>query len=269
MKAVSQMLSEAAQQNPDLAPYYEFHRALAELREETRGEITATLEMRDEEALEARLLQGLSLLSFAQLPVEADRFAQLVSRVAQVVKDYDPELVEQAVDESPAELLAVARQRFERTQGSGDQGDARDKPTFAEMAVDLALKPYLEWAAEQMMPFVDQERWKRSYCPICGSAPDFATLDKESGARHLLCPRCSSEWRYRRMGCPFCDNADHTQIVYYPSEDGVYRLYVCQECRHYLKTLDLRKTARAVLLSVERVATVAMDVAATEEGYRQ
>ena len=235
----------------------------------TKGEIIATLEMTDEEALQARLLQGLALLSFAQLPVEADGFAQLVSRVAEVLRDSDQGLAEQTVPESPAECLALARERFESGQGSGERGEAADAPTLAQAAVDQALKPYLEWAAERMMPFVDLERWKRSTCPICGGAPDFATLDAESGARQLLCSRCSSQWRYRRLGCPFCDTGDHAKTVYYPSEDGVYRLYVCQECRRYLKTMDLRETARAVLLPVERVATVAMDVAATREGYGQ
>ena len=94
MKTASEMLAEAAQQNPDLAPYYEFHLALLELKEEAKGEITAVLEMSDEEALEARLLQGLPMLSFEQLPVGADQFAKLVSRVAELLKDYDPELAD-------------------------------------------------------------------------------------------------------------------------------------------------------------------------------
>lgn len=269
MESVSEMLTEAARQNPDLAPYYEFHRSLSELQEQAKGEITATLEMADEEALRARLLQCLPLLPFVQVPIEADRFAQLVSRVAEVLGDYDPELAEQTVPESPAECLDLARRRFKRGQGGGEREELQDEPTLAELSVDLALKPYLEWAAEQMMPFVDQDLWKRSCCPVCGGAPDFATLDAEAGARHLVCSRCSSEWRYRRLGCPFCETADHTKIVYYPSEDGVYRLYVCQKCRRYLKTIDLRETARAILLPVERVATVTMDVAATKEGYRK
>ena len=111
-------------------------------------------------------------------------------------------------------------------------------------------------------------RWKRSYCPTCGGVPDFATLGAEVGARYLLCSRCNSQWLYRRLGCPFCDTTDHTKVAYYTSEDSVYRLYVCQECRRYLKTLDTRETARTVLLPVERVTTVAMDVAAQQEGYR-
>ena len=268
MQTASEMLIEAARQQPDLAPYYELHRALLELQEKAKGEITATLELTDEEALQARLLRGLQLLSFAQLPIEADRFAELVSRLAQVLTEYDPGLAEQTVPESPAECLALARRRYEEGQASGEQGEAQDEATLAQVAVDLALKPYLEWAAEQVMSFVDQDRWKWGYCPVCGGAPDFAALGAESGARHLLCSRCNSQWRYRRLGCPFCDTTDYAKVVYYPGKDGIYRLYVCEECRHHLKTIDLRETATAVLLPVERITTVAMDVAARQEGYR-
>jgi FdhE protein len=235
---------------------------------QAKAEISGTLDLVEGDPARIRQLQGLPLVSFAQLPVHAERLAELVSAVAQVLSDYDPELAEQTLPESPAECLALARQQFEEGQAGREPGEAQGKFTLAQASVDLALRPYLEWAAEQVWSHVDQERWKQSYCPVCGGAPDFATLDKESGARQLLCSRCSSQWNYRRLGCPFCDTTDHTKLMYYPSEDGIYRLYVCQECRHYLKTIDLRETARAVLLPVERITTVAMDVAAQQEGYR-
>lgn len=267
MQTVSEAVTEAARQNPDLASYYKFQRTLLQILNQTRAEISGTLEMVDEEALQTRLVQGLPLLSFAQLPIEAQRFAELVSTIAQLLRDYDPDLAE-PVPHSPAECLTLAQQRFGEGQAHGEKDGESEEITLAQMAVDLALKPYLEWAAEQVLPHVDQQRWKRNYCLVCGGAPDFATLDAEVGARYLVCSRCSSQWPYRRLGCPFCETTDHTKIVYYPSEDGIYRLYVCQACRRYLKTIDLRQVGRTVLLPVERVTTVAMDAAAMQEGYR-
>jgi FdhE protein len=102
---------------------------------------------------------------------------------------------------------------------------------------------------------------------VCGGAPDLAALEAETGARHLLCSRCNSKWLYPRVKCPFCGTTDHAKLAYYPSEDGVYRLYVCRGCRRYLKTVDLREVQREVLLPVERITTVAMDAAARNEGY--
>jgi FdhE protein len=268
MYTVSEALAEAAQKEPDLAAYYELHRALLELLEEARGEIKATLEMADEEALQGRVLQGLPLVSFAQLPIEAERFARLAAEIAPVLTDYNVDVGDRTLPATAAGWVSLAQQRFEEGKMTGEQSGEPEEATLAQMVTDLALKPYLEWAAEQVLPYVDQERWRRGYCPVCGGAPDFATLGEEAGARHMLCSRCSSQWLYRRLGCPFCGNTDHTRLAYYPSEDGVHRLYVCRECRRYLKAIDLRKAGRTVLLPVERVTTVAMDAAAVQEGYR-
>ncbi|MFQ5814781.1 MAG: formate dehydrogenase accessory protein FdhE, partial [Anaerolineae bacterium] len=176
MQTISEALTEAAQREPDLAPYYELHRTLLELQEEARGEITATLEMADEEALPRRLLQGLPLISFAQLPIEAERFARLAQAIAQVLTDYEVDVGEdRALPDAAAEWVSLAQQRFEEGQAGGEQSGEPGEATLAQMAVDLALKPYLEWAAEQVLPHVDQQHWKRGYCPVCGGAPDFAT----------------------------------------------------------------------------------------------
>jgi FdhE protein len=166
--------------------------------------------------------------------------------------------------------LSLAEKRFEQgiADGSEEKTPEETDMGLVKMAVDLALQPHLEWAAEQVMPHVDQESWKRGYCPACGGAPDFAVLIEETGARHLLCSRCRSQWLYKRLACPFCNNTDHTKLLYYPSEDEVYRLYVCQACKHYLKAIDLRKATHKVVLAVEPLLTVAMDLAAQEQGYK-
>ena len=264
MQTISEALAEAAQQEPDLAPYYELYKALLELQNEAKEEIAATLEMADEEALQSRLKQGLSLLSFAQLPIEAARFAALAVEIAQVLIAYDVEAGDRTLPVTDAEWVSLAQQEFNVEQ---EIEQAETEATLAHKAAQVALRPYLAWAAEQVMPHVNQEHWRRDCCPVCGGAPDFATMDAESGARHLLCSRCDSQWLYRRIGCPFCGATDQTKIAYYPSENNVYRLYVCQECKRYLKTLDLRETNRAVLLPVERIVTGAMDAAAQQQGY--
>lgn len=265
---ILQALEEAEVQNPELSAYYRFHRALFKVLDQIKGEISRTLGVAGGEALQARLLQGLPALSFVQLPLEAEQLAHLVSVVAQLLMDYDPELAGQMIPDSPAECLALARQRFEEGQAGKEYGGERGEITLAQVSADLALKPYLEWAAEQVLPHLNQELWRRGYCPVCGGAPDFAALDEETGARHLLCSRCDNLWLYRRLGCPFCGTTDHTKLFYYPSEDNVYRLYVCEACQRYLKAIDLREAGREVLLPVERVTTVAMDAAAWQKGYR-
>jgi FdhE protein len=262
-----QALAEAGSQDERLSTYYAFHRDLLQVLNQVKAEMSVALELVDEEALQARVAQGLPLISFDQLPVEEKSFAELVSTVAQLLLDYNPDLREQKLPESSTECYALALRRFEENQATNQGNRGQDQPSLTQMAVDLALKPYLEWAAEQVLHYVDQEHWRQGYCPVCGGAPDFASLEAESGARQLLCSRCSSKWLYPRVKCPFCTTTDHTKLLYYPSENGVYRLYVCQACSRYLKTIDLREVQKEVLLPVERITTAAMDAAARTEGY--
>ncbi|MFN2183467.1 MAG: formate dehydrogenase accessory protein FdhE [Anaerolineae bacterium] len=272
-RAVLGALEAAGTQEPDLRTYYELHRTLFEMLALARGHISAKFEMLDNATLQARLDEGLPLLSFGQVPLEPDRFARLVSAVADVLVESNPDLAGQKLPASSTECLALARRRFKEgqaihKQASVDLGGALGETSLAQVSVDLALKPYLEWAAEQVLAHVEEGHWKRDYCPACGGAPDLAFLEEESGTRHLLCSRCSSQWSHRRLGCPFCGTRDHTKLSYYLGEDEIYRLYVCQACRRYLKVIDLRKADRQVLLPVERITTLHMDVAAQQEGYR-
>lgn len=42
-------------------------------------------------------------------------------------------------------------------------------------------------------------------------------------------------------------------------ESHLYRLYVCEECRSYIKAIDLRCTESEVLLPLERMMAEGMD----------
>jgi FdhE protein len=266
-QAVLDALQKATDEDPDLSTYFESYRALYEAQALAKAGISASLEMVDDEALQARLAQGLPMLSFDQLPLEPERFAELVSEVAGLLEEHEPDLAGQALCDDGADCLALARQRFRDMQARTDESVDDSEATLAEVSVDLALNPYLEWAAEFVLPHVDQQRWRRKYCPVCGGSPDFSYLEEDAGTRYLLCSRCSGSWLYHRLGCPFCGTSDHTKISYYLGDDKVYRLYVCQACQRYLKTIDLRGLARQVQFPVERVTTLSMDVAAHEAGY--
>lgn len=262
-----QVLAEAANQDQKLTDYYEFHRNLLEILHQAKADVRATLKMVDQRALTARVDQGLPLVSFDQLPVNESDFGQLVGTVVELLIDYDPDAWQETPSESIDDSLVLARRRFDENQaGHNGPGDG-EMPSVVQMAVDLALKPYLEWAAEQVLEHVDREGWNRPYCPVCGGAPDFAALEAETGRRLLLCSRCNAQWPFARVRCPFCETTDHKKLAYYPGENGVYRLYVCQACRRYLKAIDLRQVERDVVLPAERITTVAMDAAAQSQGY--
>jgi FdhE protein len=57
--------------------------------------------------------------------------------------------------------------------------------------------------------------------------------------RFLSCGCCGTRWRYRRIGCPFCDSADHHRLSALAIEGEKFlRIDYCQSCGAYLKTYN-------------------------------
>lgn len=272
-------LAAAREKHDELVDLLEFYYDLYELQFQAKAELPPP-EVRDEMAMRWRLEGGIPQLTFDQLHVEPEVLAGLVVQTSQVLERYNPSW-DFEEEHAPGELVALAREIFEtwETLTSPGPGDATSKagesadevaegrrvrPTA--LAVGFGLAPYLYKASDTILSQLDLDRWTQGYCPVCGGRPNFALLEPKRGARQLLCSRCNSLWPYSRVGCPFCRSKEKQN--YYPSEDGVYRLYVCPTCHRYLKTMDRREVQRDVYPVVERLLTVGMDLVAQEEGYR-
>jgi FdhE protein len=117
------------------------------------------------------------------------------------------------------------------------------------------------------MARTDFAGWNRGTCPLCGGEPDLAVITPAAD-RVLICSRCAARWRFEPLTCPFCLNADRSQITSFASRDGRYRLYACDVCQRYLKAYDARRATRPVLPPVDSVATLPLDAAAIQRGYR-
>ena len=261
-------LDRARSEHEDLAGLLDLYGALATVQYEAKAQVHVDLDALDEVTIRQRVAEGLPQLTFGDLSLEPVAFARLVKDITGVLVDHSSDWAEVAtsMDEpTSGELMKLARDSFEgKTRLSEPDLSASG---LMGLAIEFALVPHLERAAEALLPRVDQSLWLRGYCPVCGAVPDLALLDEESGARHLLCSRCNSQWRYVRLRCPFCGTSDSTKLQYYPGDDETYRLYVCEDCKHYLKTIDLRVAQTRLPLRVERLLTVRMDVAAQQKGY--
>jgi FdhE protein len=123
-------------------------------------------------------------------------------------------------------------------------GDETLRPPFP------GLLRFLAWTATArfLRPVVNafdgwrvEEQWLRCYCPTCGSPPSMAQLvGTDPGRLRLLsCGCCSTRWRYRRIGCPFCESANNHRLSALAIEGEKYlRIDYCQSCGAYLKTYD-------------------------------
>ena len=209
-----------------------------------------------------RLASGVPQVSFDELRMEASPLIDLYGDIAALLIRDTECLAPDNREPQPETILAHAREIFTSTVplvGSGQPADV------IRTASGLALAPYLQLACEHLMPRIPQSDWHRGHCPICGGAPSFAVVHAAPDFRTLLCSRCNGEWRFRRMGCPFCMEREHQ--TYYPTESGDYRLYVCEACHRYLKSLDLQESDSERCLPVETLSTVSMDLAAREKGW--
>ncbi|MFC1892816.1 hypothetical protein ACFLYR_02095 [Chloroflexota bacterium] len=48
---------------------------------------------------------------------------------------------------------------------------------------------------------------------------------------------------------------------------SLYRLYVCEQCKQYLKATDLRRATGEIIIPLERLFTLGIDAQAREYGY--
>lgn len=266
-------LAAAREKHEELVDLLDFYHDLYQLQFRAQAKLPEP-EVRDEMAMRWRLQGGIPQLTFDQLQVEPGALAHLVTEMSKVLQQHNPSWVFEDEEQSSDNLVALAKEIFETWEtltspGMDDEATEssdswRGRPTA--LAAGFALAPYLYKASDTILPHLDPDLWVQAYCPVCGGRPNFALLESKRGARRLLCSRCNSVWPYSRVGCPFCKSKEKQN--YYPSENGVYRLYVCPDCHRYLKTMDLREVQRDVYPVVERLLTIGMDLVAQEKGYR-
>jgi len=207
-----------------------------------------------------RLSRHEPLLTFADLGIDWGKFEKLLREALGIIGNY--------LDSTDPECDIPVREAAEAWyEGKPLPQTALDGETLS-VALHTAMKPYLTAYSQALLPEVDQKRWRRGYCPICGSSPHFSFLSKdEEGARWLVCPRCDAQWLFQRLECPFCGNKDQKQLAYLADDSGIYRVYLCEQCKGYLKSIDLRRADSKVLLPLEWVSTLDLDRQACESGY--
>lgn len=140
---------------------------------------------------------------------------------------------------------------------------------LAHFVARQALRPFLKKLVSQLPPEVGDLRWQRGYCPVCGEQANLSYLRREDGKRILICPLCGQEWLYRYLACTWCGNEDHKSISYFETREVPgYEVYVCEQCRGYLKTFNEKKGNGHEDWLLEDVKTLPLDLIACREGYR-
>ncbi|MFC2016968.1 formate dehydrogenase accessory protein FdhE [Chloroflexota bacterium] len=253
--------------------FLEFYRRLFRIQDGVEKRIGVVKPSLKREASNSRIEHGLPLISFKELAIDWALLKSTFAEVFATFADY-PDLfgkLPKSLREPkphPSIPKKVVKAWFERAKlPSSIAVDDTNEYLLLEAIIHATLKPFLVSYSKALSSFVNQERWRHQYCPICGGKPDFAFLDKELGARWLLCSRCDTEWLFKRLQCPYCGTQNQDALSYFTDDEGTYRLYVCEQCHKYIKAIDLRHTESEVVWLLERLLTLDMDRQAQEYGY--
>ena len=236
-------------------------------------------ELREDE-VQMRLDEGFTLMEPVEILPDGDELANKAREVAQILAGHsdDPESITGTVDL----LLKDPKQFHELAEVYLKDGE----PALREKVEDMdgvnqevvmfilfnSLKGTFLEAASQLLD-VDTSKWEHGRCPVCGGEATAAYTMGEGGKRHLICHRCETTWRFRRLTCPYCGHENPEESGYLFSEDPEYKTMtssVCSECRCYLKTWRVEgDDLDGLHPEVEDLKTPGFDSAVEGEDYHR
>jgi FdhE protein len=126
-------------------------------------------------------------------------------------------------------------------------------------------------ACNRRWTFSISESWTEGYCPVCGAWPAFAEVRGIERSRYFRCGRCGGGWQAQCLFCPYCTMTDHNELVSLVPEKGRSNSVIdaCKRCLGYVKTFTTLQGSPPVKVIVDDLASVDLDIAAVQEGYRR
>ena len=272
---------------PELASAVDMQVALVEMQRRVQGRVPLPWIQVDPEWAASQQRAGRPLVRFRDIPLEWTDFRLTFRQTADILLRFDaldradysaivaigrdgntlePIVTSWYEATSGVEANAAPSKNHATPLGAGDPAASPVGPVSIDQVLVLALRPFLARCAEALAQRVDLTSWRHGRCPFCGWEPDFAVITP-SAERRLICGRCTGQWVFAPLACPFCANDDRALITSFATRDGRYRVSACDVCRRYLKAYDGRNAGRPVMVSVDSIATLPLDAAAIQRGY--
>jgi FdhE protein len=192
--------------------------------------------------------------SFVLLP----RFQPLLQIIEKKAPRPLAEKAKELSDAGPERWKQVIGNVWESENGSGS--DAED---FFALAF---LQPYAEYLSRRGGPWAN---YTPAVCPFCSRKPMLGILRPggDGAKRSLLCSLCLTEWEYRRIVCPACDEKNLENLPIFTAPEFAHiRVDACDMCKTYIKSVDLTKDGRANPI-VDELAAIPLSLWAEEKGY--
>ncbi len=222
------------------------------------------------------------ILYLALLDVHEPAFEAALGRstdvAAGLARELLPRVIEATVAAGPARLAEAAVIRFHSADPDDIVGRwlrGAEQSQVDRYLARAACAPVLEAMEPDGLAVVCTGDRHGRRCPRCGGPPQlgFFALSGEAlvtGARHLVCARCSGSWVHSRLVCAGCGEETSARLpVYAEAEQFPHvRIDACETCRRYLLTVDLKKDTEAVPV-VDELAALPLDLYAGERGLRK
>jgi len=220
-----------------------------------------------------KVKEGFSVFSREDLPVDLKAVPSLFQSLLEHLssrKRKDKKPLEKALNTSQADPnwiknVITAFLSGDETTIVSIAEEVNLEPMVLKFLAHMASKPSLITLKESVGERIQKDTWDYGCCPLCGSCPDMAYLDKE-GKRFLHCELCGYEWYYPRLKCAFCENNEPKELGCFVSEEKEgFRVDFCKKWNRYIKTSDMRIIDLPAPLELENLITLHLDMLAHDE----
>lgn len=260
---------------PAYGPILDFYERIVVEQDGVRPDLHVSPPLENESLRALKIKEGFPVTGIEEIPIDMPASIRLFKAICKVGKDATDSLregigkIEQAIAAkslSPEELLKRHADKPYQDRMADSLGLEKAVLNFL---VYSSIKPSIDANVAKIKEGVDLSSWHHGYCPVCGSMPKISEL-KQDGKRSLLCSFCDFEWNVERLKCPFCDNSDQESLHYlYAEGEEAYRIDLCDRCRQYIKTVDVRKLDYEPDMRIEDIMTMHFDIIAAERGFNK
>ena len=155
-------------------------------------------------------------------------------------------------------------------------------PAVLLFALEVVVGPVLRTVALKYNAPWDERpaSWMQGFCPVCGSFPSIAYLDKRvfdeknaflaggGGKKHMHCALCGTEWHFRRGACPSCGKEGSGVMEFLRESENSRgeRIDWCTKCKSYCPTVDLRERDGTPDMDALALGMMHMDIVAAQKG---
>jgi FdhE protein len=252
-----------------------FYTQLASLQDEMYTKVSLPETPVSENEIQQHQRERKSWIQLLKFPQITEGFQHNLQEIVDFTINFRPQIKEQieaimaaVKDEDPLELI----QKTLWLDAYYFENLSEKRNLSAGVLVFLmenALRPYLRAWGQGLLKHLDKEQWLRPYCPICSQKADISRLRQGDGSRMLFCSHCFTEWQYRHLFCPHCENDDPMTLNIITIEgNDLDQIYTCDKCKGYLKTINEKKQGfESNNMLVESARTFFLDMLADREGY--